>query len=206
MEMRSECERCQAPTPEDGRAFVCSFECTWCPSCAAELGRCPNCGGELVPRPRRGDPDTFGGDEPVTGAVQGPFDLALSYPFFEPGPAMHVEPIDDAFWATIGERSELHRGRLMVTAEMNSSWERWERHPHADEVVGLLSGRATLIVDTGEAAVRSDVGPAQFVVVPQGAWHTLDVAEPGVYFTVTWGEGTEGRVRESGDRIAPDTR
>jgi len=35
-------------------ALICSYECTWCESCAAELGhRCPNCGGELVARPTR---------------------------------------------------------------------------------------------------------------------------------------------------------
>jgi predicted GNAT family acetyltransferase len=36
-------------------ARICSFECTFCASCAERLlhGRCPNCGGELRPRPRR---------------------------------------------------------------------------------------------------------------------------------------------------------
>jgi hypothetical protein len=54
LEMRSECEKCGAALAADGQARICSFECTFCPSCADEMSAtCPNCGGELVARPRR---------------------------------------------------------------------------------------------------------------------------------------------------------
>jgi hypothetical protein len=54
LEMRPGCERCAAALPQDGAAFICSYECTFCPACASAMQqRCPNCGGELVPRPRR---------------------------------------------------------------------------------------------------------------------------------------------------------
>jgi len=54
LEMRTECERCGALLPADGNARICSYECTFCTSCAAALEEiCPNCGGELVTRPRR---------------------------------------------------------------------------------------------------------------------------------------------------------
>jgi hypothetical protein len=54
LEMRSVCERCDAPLAADGEARICSFECTFCTTCADEMeGVCPNCGGELVARPRR---------------------------------------------------------------------------------------------------------------------------------------------------------
>jgi len=37
-----------------GEAFICSYECTWCPACAETMNKvCPNCGGELVKRPKR---------------------------------------------------------------------------------------------------------------------------------------------------------
>ncbi len=53
--MRPECERCGTALPEDSdRAYICSYECTFCTLCAEETAhRCPNCGGELVRRPRR---------------------------------------------------------------------------------------------------------------------------------------------------------
>jgi hypothetical protein len=61
LEMRATCERCGAPLAKDGDAFICSYECTFCPACADSLARvCPNCGGELVPRPRRADAPSGG--------------------------------------------------------------------------------------------------------------------------------------------------
>ena len=54
LEMKVQCERCDAALTNEGDAQICSFECTFCPSCADALAhRCPNCGGELVARPRR---------------------------------------------------------------------------------------------------------------------------------------------------------
>jgi uncharacterized protein len=54
LEMRTVCERCGARLVDDGEAFICSYECTFCPACTESLERtCPNCSGELVVRPRR---------------------------------------------------------------------------------------------------------------------------------------------------------
>jgi len=54
LEMRAECERCGATLADDGPAAICSYECTFCASCAADMDHvCSNCGGELVARPRR---------------------------------------------------------------------------------------------------------------------------------------------------------
>jgi uncharacterized protein len=54
LEMKPACERCSAPVAAAPPAFICSYECTFCPACAAAMDHvCPNCGGELVRRPRR---------------------------------------------------------------------------------------------------------------------------------------------------------
>jgi len=54
--MRPECERCKESLAEDGEAFICSFECTFCAACTGEMKKvCPNCGGELARRPTRRD-------------------------------------------------------------------------------------------------------------------------------------------------------
>jgi hypothetical protein len=56
LQLRPNCECCDRDLPADSAdAFICSFECTFCASCAREVlaGKCPNCGGELVARPRR---------------------------------------------------------------------------------------------------------------------------------------------------------
>jgi hypothetical protein len=54
--IRPNCECCDRDLPPDSRAaMICTYECTFCVDCAAEVfsGICPNCSGELVRRPVR---------------------------------------------------------------------------------------------------------------------------------------------------------
>ncbi len=53
LEMKPNCLQCGCDLATDGVAFICSYECTFCPSCADASVACQNCGGELMPRPRR---------------------------------------------------------------------------------------------------------------------------------------------------------
>ena len=55
LELRPNCECCDADLPPSAAAMICSFECTFCASCARDRlkGVCPNCGGGLVARPVR---------------------------------------------------------------------------------------------------------------------------------------------------------
>ncbi|MBV1886146.1 MAG: DUF1272 domain-containing protein [Parvibaculaceae bacterium] len=54
LEMKENCEKCTAPTPFEGEACICSYECTFCANCSGGMGHvCPNCSGELVARPKR---------------------------------------------------------------------------------------------------------------------------------------------------------
>ncbi len=53
LEMRKVCERCGASLAPSDEAYICTFECTFCPTCTHEMESvCPNCSGELVRRPR----------------------------------------------------------------------------------------------------------------------------------------------------------
>lgn len=53
LEMKSACQQCQARLGYEDAAWICSYECTYCPDCRTDLQRCPNCNGQLTPRPRR---------------------------------------------------------------------------------------------------------------------------------------------------------
>ncbi|MFN5512981.1 MAG: DUF1272 domain-containing protein [Burkholderiales bacterium] len=56
LQLRPNCECCDKDLPPDStEARICSFECTFCASCADTRLKlqCPNCGGELIARPRR---------------------------------------------------------------------------------------------------------------------------------------------------------
>ena len=54
--MKPSCECCDRDlAPDSTEVVICSFECTWCATCAEQClgGLCPNCGGSMVPRPTR---------------------------------------------------------------------------------------------------------------------------------------------------------
>jgi len=55
MDLRPGCECCDVDLPpESPDARICTFECTYCATCAAEMDHvCKNCGGNLVLRPIR---------------------------------------------------------------------------------------------------------------------------------------------------------
>lgn len=58
--LKDQCEKCKLDLSTAEEAWVCSYECTWCPGCAEGFHwRCPNCQGalrrrEIHPAPRGG--------------------------------------------------------------------------------------------------------------------------------------------------------
>jgi len=83
LELRPNCEHCNKPLPAEALdARICSFECTFCATCAELLGNvCPNCGGNFVARPIRPQRNWKGGnylgDYPASRTVKHrPVDLA----------------------------------------------------------------------------------------------------------------------------------
>ncbi len=56
LELRPNCETCDTDLPNgEADAYICSFECTFCETCAQGVhqGVCPNCGGNFTHRPVR---------------------------------------------------------------------------------------------------------------------------------------------------------
>ena len=56
LEIRPNCEHCNKILPNTSEeAMICSFECTYCKTCALELFEnvCPSCGGNFTQRPIR---------------------------------------------------------------------------------------------------------------------------------------------------------
>jgi DNA-binding HxlR family transcriptional regulator len=50
---KARCEKCKIPLAPEAEAYVCSYEYTWCRSCAVGFGwLCPNCQGRLRERRR----------------------------------------------------------------------------------------------------------------------------------------------------------
>jgi hypothetical protein len=56
LELRPNCECCDIDlSPKSSEAVICTYECTFCSTCAKEVlkGVCPNCGGNFAQRPIR---------------------------------------------------------------------------------------------------------------------------------------------------------
>ena len=56
LELRPNCETCDVDLPNgEVDAYICTFECTFCESCAKGVHSdvCPNCGGNFTLRPVR---------------------------------------------------------------------------------------------------------------------------------------------------------
>lgn len=56
LKLKPGCECCDRDLPPDAPdAVICTFECTFCRTCAETKlnGACPNCGGNFSPRPIR---------------------------------------------------------------------------------------------------------------------------------------------------------
>jgi hypothetical protein len=55
LDLRPNCECCDRDLAVDDEAYICTFECTWCPACVERFPEraCPNCGGGLERRPVR---------------------------------------------------------------------------------------------------------------------------------------------------------
>lgn len=77
LELRPTCENCnQALPPDSLEALICSYECTFCATCVANVleNVCPNCGGGFVSRPVRPSKnwkgDNFLGKDPASATVR----------------------------------------------------------------------------------------------------------------------------------------
>lgn len=67
-----------------------------------------------------------------------------------------------------------------------------ERHADGDEVLYLISGRINVVfLDSDENDI--DVRPGDGLVVPQGAWHRVDIIEPSQIVYLTPGPNNQFR-------------
>lgn len=83
---------------------------------------------------------------------------------------------------------------LIATFAFDANWSTWERHPAGDELVCLLEGNVTMVLDRGTAENEVHLQhPGEYVVVPKGTWHTARTSVPTKMLFVTPGEGTENK-------------
>ena len=122
-------------------------------------------------------------------------DPASTYLHLATGPETTIVPVDETFWSTIDERTELHSGRLLTGLAMAEDWSVWEMHPAGDELIAVTSGTVHFHLDDGVTTSELTVTAPEYIVVPAGTWHTADGRGDARLLIVTWGAGTRHRPR-----------
>ena len=177
LDMKTACERCGTMLPaESAEACICSYECTFCTTCAdAMQGQCPNCGGVLRAKPsrmRKQDPDD----------VQAALDASPD-PAHSPFPTAEAYSAERALFGSLtvvdlqDRQSRItDRYRNEVIANVDAAClrlavfqeeYRWHCHPDSDELFLVVEG--TLEIDLEDRTVQ--LAPWQLIVIPAGTVH-----------------------------------
>jgi len=123
-------------------------------------------------------------------------DILSTYLHVRDGARTEAIDVSEAFWEELarGEHPELDQGRLMSAFTFSEPWPTWERHPAGEELVMLLTGAATLVLEESgrERAVHLSQ-PGSYVLVPTNVWHTARTDVPTTMLFLTPGSGTEHR-------------
>jgi oxalate decarboxylase/phosphoglucose isomerase-like protein (cupin superfamily) len=123
-------------------------------------------------------------------------DILSTYLHFRDDGRADAIPVSDSFWQELaaGKHSQLAQGRLMSAFSFSEPWSMWERHPAGEELVMLISGGATLVLEESgqERSVHLNT-PGSYVLVPRNVWHTVRTAVPATMLFLTPGAGTQHR-------------
>jgi len=102
----------------------------------------------------------------------------------------------DSFWPDLaaGKFPELDRGRLMSAFTFTGAWDTWERHPAGEELVMLLGGAVTLMLEEAECVrVVALTRPGAYVLVARNTSHTARAEVESSLVFLTPGAGTDHR-------------
>jgi mannose-6-phosphate isomerase-like protein (cupin superfamily) len=102
------------------------------------------------------------------------------------------------FWSALmgGDRPDVEAGWLVTAGAVEGTWPHWEMHPEGEELVVLMSGEVTFVLDRDGVVTEHRLDrPGQLVLVPRGAWHHARAEAPAQLLFVTAGRGTQHRPR-----------
>jgi mannose-6-phosphate isomerase-like protein (cupin superfamily) len=120
------------------------------------------------------------------------FNLADTFVVLSPGKvAGTVTNTPTVFEDLDREYGDFNGHELIALFEFREDWPSWEVHPKGDEIVVLLSGRATFVLNLDSGKREISLGqPGDSVIVPRGVWHTARIETPTRMLFITPGEGT----------------
>lgn len=130
-------------------------------------------------------------------------DLLKNYMLLEPEGTAVLLPGGGEFWSQLmsGEATDpgIRRlmgsahGRLLSVLPMGSDWTNWEMHPAGDEILFMLEGKATFLLEFPDGLKEVALSAGRLLVIPKGVWHTAKVSEAARLLAITAGQGTQHR-------------
>ena len=132
-----------------------------------------------------------------------PIDLIDTYAHFNSDEQFTTVPAD-AFWKLQPEVLNRDFGHLLVSSfSFDKPWATWEMHPAGDELIAIVKGEATMVLElpTGNHHVKLRAG--QTLIMPKGIWHTALADTPCVGIFLTAGTGTQSRPVDQTLSLAP---
>ena len=118
--------------------------------------------------------------------------LKNTYAVLQPGMSLALETVSPELYPSLDANYDGFKNHSLIAChDFEEDWGSWEMHPAGDELVMLMSGRATMVVlnEDVETTVCLEK-PGSYVVVPKGLWHTALITEPTKMLFMTPGEGT----------------
>lgn len=130
-------------------------------------------------------------------------DLMKNYLLLEPEGEAVLLPGGGDFWSQLmsGKATDpgirrligSEHGRLLSVLSMSADWTNWEMHPAGDEVLFMLEGTVTFLLELPGLSREVALSSGRLLVIPKGVWHTAKVSEPARLLAITVGKGTEHR-------------
>jgi len=118
-------------------------------------------------------------------------DLEDTYLSLDGQGGLNRHPVE-GFWETVETNTDV-LGTLVSAYVSEGDWPSWEMHPGGDEVLVLIDGRMTMILEEAGATREVEMRPGATCIVPKGAWHRAIVPQPSRFIAITYGPGTTHR-------------
>jgi mannose-6-phosphate isomerase-like protein (cupin superfamily) len=125
-----------------------------------------------------------------------PLDFSSTYLRLRADASIEPLAVDNTLWQRItsGQLGNFHGEFLIASGTCDADWPMWEMHPNGDEIVCLLSGSVTFLLQEAHGVHTVELGNCgEYVVVRKGTWHTARTRGPCRILFVTPGEGTQHR-------------
>ena len=122
-------------------------------------------------------------------------DLTSTFVVVQPDHSAVTVAVTPTIFEELDAHFDRFKGRLLVSSfTLESDWATWEIHPAGDEIVCLLSGNATMVLDrNGVEEIIQLRAAGSFAIVPRATWHTARTSVPTKMLFVTPGEGTANK-------------